>query len=120
MIVDRNIVAHHTEIDVLAYHPRSQSLLLVEVKTRSTSLISPHTAVSNHKKVRMWRLAEWLTTNWQNYLDWRHHNQPPDTTPNSAVFAPSTPLSTVFPKSARFAIISVVGKQVECLIAAPW
>lgn len=107
-----------SEIDILAWHRSFTEIWLVEVKTRSNvEIIHPSHAVSWRKYWRMLRAGEWLLDHWQAYVVWHTQQQPSSS--NSQITW-QHPISLVFPKSARFAIISVFGNQIEWIDASDW
>ena len=108
LLLDHNLMVWGSEIDILAFHSQRLILQLFEVKTRSNlDTIHPTHAVSWKKRWKMHLAGEWLREHWQQYLQWRVTKPP---TWSVRVFTSPSP---VFPKSAQFAIISVVGNQIE-------
>ncbi|HRP61669.1 MAG TPA: YraN family protein [Phycisphaerales bacterium] len=59
-ILHRNLVIGRDEIDLLALAPDRQTIVLVEVKTRSGRHVSPETAVNRSKQFRIMRAASKL------------------------------------------------------------
>lgn len=109
------------EIDILAYVPDKDELWLAEVKTRhNADYTHPSLAVDWRKRYTMQKIGEWLLAKWSMYLEWWKkcppilgHDSQPETTWQS-------PYSLGFPKSARFAIISVFANQIDCIDASDW
>lgn len=59
-ILKRNLVIGRDEIDLLALAPDRQTIVLVEVKTRTGRHVSPETAVNQKKQFRIMRAASKL------------------------------------------------------------
>lgn len=111
----------HSEIDVLAYVPDENELWLTEVKTRcDASYAHPSLAVNWRKQYVMKRVGEWLLSQWGIYLRWWQAHPPSDGLDSHQKTTWQSPHSLGFPKSARFAIISVFANQIDCINASDW
>lgn len=110
-----------SEIDVLAYRESDQELWVTEVKTRQDFRYShPSHAVRWQKRHIMLRVGEWLLDHWTHYLEWWKQHPLINLSSPYQKTTWHSPHSLGFPKSARFAIISVFANQIDCIDASDW
>ena len=71
-ILDRNIVFHKFELDIIAFDPKFQELVFVEVKSRRTGQYGdPSQAVNQHKLKNMKTVAQIYQTKHNYRGDYR-------------------------------------------------